>query len=118
MRYLRRIYDQHCMAGCALRLASITSLHNCTFTENMTENGEGAAAVSNVGSVSSMFGGPFVDNAFTCRPEEFLDYLKMQTVSGVPTCQYMGAFYPYETIDMGSWILNVSSVRMICAWIP
>ena len=59
-------------AGGALRLAGMTSVDNCSFVENASDHGEGAA-VSNIGSLSSMANLSFIGNAFYCQQYTFLD---------------------------------------------
>lgn len=66
--------------GGALRLSSSTSLHNCSFVNSTSDEGEGAA-ISNVGFASSMVMCSFIDNAFNCKPGEFLDYSEARVVS-------------------------------------
>ena len=60
-------------AGGALRLGGSASIDNCLFEENISELGEGPA-VSNVGYLSSVTNSIFLDNAFNCDPQTFLDF--------------------------------------------
>eukprot|EP00903_Cladosiphon_okamuranus_P006392 g6257.t1 len=59
--------------GGALRLAGTATLDNCTFVDNISEDGEGAA-VSNIGSISKLTNSSFSGNAFSCQPGMFLNY--------------------------------------------
>ncbi|CAN0155578.1 unnamed protein product [Ectocarpus sp. 4 AP-2014] len=60
-------------AGGALRLAGTTSVENCSFVENASDDG-GGAAVSNIGSFSRMGNISFSGNVFYCQPGMFLDF--------------------------------------------
>lgn len=62
--------------GGALRLAGTASVHNCSFVENVSVDG-GGAAVSNIGFVSEMAGASFSGNAFDCQKGTFLDFEKV-----------------------------------------
>ena len=59
--------------GGALRLAGSALVDNCSFLENVSDDGEGAA-VSNIGSISRMANVFFRGNAFDCEPGTFLDF--------------------------------------------
>lgn len=59
--------------GGALRLAGTSSFVNCSFVENVSDDG-GGAAVSNIGFVSGMENAVFTDNIFACPTGMFLDY--------------------------------------------
>eukprot|EP00752_Nemacystus_decipiens_P008479 g7576.t1 len=59
--------------GGALRLAGTASMENCSFLENVSDAGEGAA-VSNIGFISEMSDIFFSGNAFDCQPGTFLDF--------------------------------------------
>lgn len=59
--------------GGALRLGGIASLTNCSFTENASNEG-GGAAVSNIGVMSQVSNIDFIENTFICRDREFLDH--------------------------------------------
>eukprot|EP00752_Nemacystus_decipiens_P012585 g11145.t1 len=63
-------------AGGALRLAGMASVDNCSFVDNVSDDGEGAA-VSNIGSISKMTTISFRGNAFFCRPDMFLDFHRL-----------------------------------------
>ena len=60
-------------AGGALRLAGTASVDSCSFVENLSNDGEGAA-VSNIGFISGMANVFFSGNAFDCQPGTFLDF--------------------------------------------
>ena len=59
--------------GGALRLAGTASVDNCSFVENVSDDG-GGAAVSNIGFVSRMANVSFSGNVFDCAPGTFLDF--------------------------------------------
>lgn len=67
-------------AGGALKLAGRASLVNCTFVENVSMENEGPA-VHNVGAISTLSEGSFLDNVFECRPGRFLDFFEAHPVS-------------------------------------
>lgn len=58
--------------GGALRLAGTASVVNCSFVENPSSDG-GGAAVASIGVISSMSGVAFKSNAFDCQGGTFLD---------------------------------------------
>ncbi len=60
-------------AGGALRLAGMASIVNCSFVENVSNDG-GGAAVSNIGSISWMTNVSFSGNVLLCPPDMFMDY--------------------------------------------
>ena len=59
--------------GGALRLASMASVKNCSFVENISDGEEGAA-LSNIGSLSSVTDILFSGNTFSCQQGMFLDF--------------------------------------------
>lgn len=59
--------------GGALRLAGTATLENCSFVENVSEDG-GGAAVSNIGSISKMDNISYRGNVFSCDSGMFLDF--------------------------------------------
>ncbi|CAM9207691.1 unnamed protein product [Laminaria digitata] len=59
--------------GGALRLSGTASLDSCSFVENVSDDG-GGAAVSNIGYVSKMENIIFRGNVFACDPGMFLDF--------------------------------------------
>lgn len=59
--------------GGALRLAGTATIERCNFTENLSDLGCGPA-VSNVGYMNNLTDCSFIDNAFYCEPEHYLDY--------------------------------------------
>ncbi|CAN0170750.1 unnamed protein product, partial [Ectocarpus sp. 4 AP-2014] len=61
------------VTGGALRLAGTASLENCSFVDNVSDEGEGAA-VSNVGVISEISNTNFSGNVFNCAPDTFLNY--------------------------------------------
>ena len=65
--------------GGALRLAGKVSIDNCSFTDNVSEDGRGPA-VSNVGFISNVRTINFRHNVFNCEPHAFLDFVKASTV--------------------------------------
>ncbi|CAN0042723.1 unnamed protein product [Ectocarpus fasciculatus] len=58
--------------GGALRMAGTASVENCSFVDNVSDDGEGAA-VSNIGFISRMANIYFSENAFDCPSGTFLD---------------------------------------------
>eukprot|EP00903_Cladosiphon_okamuranus_P021507 g19772.t1 len=60
-------------AGGALRLAGTTSVENCSFVDNISDDGEGGG-ISNIGSISRMTNISFSGNTFYCQPDMFLGY--------------------------------------------
>ena len=58
--------------GGALRLAGTASIGNCSFVDNVSDDG-GGTAVSNIGSVRYMENVSFSGNVFYCDPGMFLD---------------------------------------------
>lgn len=79
--------------GGALRLAGTTGVYNCSFAENLAEDGEGAA-VSNIGTIWWMENVSFIENAFVCPPGMYLAYNEVSPdvirlllcISSPPTC--------------------------------
>ena len=70
--------------GGALRLAGTAVISNCSFVENVSADGEGAA-MSNVGSISTMKELYFSGNAFDCPEGMYLDYIAVSgDFLGVP----------------------------------
>ncbi|CAB1114887.1 unnamed protein product [Ectocarpus sp. CCAP 1310/34] len=67
------------VTGGALRLAGRASLENCSFVENLSDEGEGAA-VSNVGIISEISNTSFSGNVFNCAPDTFLNYTVRDTM--------------------------------------
>ena len=59
--------------GGALRLAGTTSVYNCSFVENSSDDGEGAA-VSNIGYIAMIENISFSSDGFDCPSGMFLDY--------------------------------------------
>ncbi len=59
--------------GGALRLAGVVYMDNCSFVENLSDHGEGAA-LSIIGSILEMTNISFSGNAFDCEPGMFLGY--------------------------------------------
>eukprot|EP00752_Nemacystus_decipiens_P009914 g8846.t1 len=60
-------------SGGALRLAGTASVDNCSFAENISNDG-GGAAVSNIGVILKIEGVSFKGNVFACPTAMFLDY--------------------------------------------
>lgn len=72
--YIRSFFDGNkAGTGGALRLAGMASVDNCSFVENVSGDG-GGAAVSNIGFISTMAEVFFSGNAFDCQPGMFLDF--------------------------------------------
>ena len=69
--------------GGALRLAGTADLHNCSFVENVSADGEGAA-VSNIGVISRMEGLSFSGNVFECPQNTFLNFTEVSTYKQGP----------------------------------
>lgn len=59
--------------GGALRLAGTSTVNHSDFIENLSEL-DGGPAVSNVGYMYNLTGCSFINNAFDCEPEHYLDY--------------------------------------------
>lgn len=68
-------------AGRAVRLAGTASFDDCSFVENVSNDGEGAA-ISNIGSISAMENIAFSGNQYYCQPGHHLDYISEKRVSG------------------------------------
>lgn len=64
--------------GGALRLAGRATVNNCSFVENVSSEGNGAA-VSNTGVISYMSDTSFTRNVFSCEPDKFLDFSPSST---------------------------------------
>ena len=62
------------VTGGALRLAGMVYMENCSFVENTSDDG-GGAAVSNIGSILKMEHNSFSGNVFDCEPGMFLSYI-------------------------------------------
>eukprot|EP00903_Cladosiphon_okamuranus_P013951 g12975.t1 len=60
-------------SGGALRLAGTASVDNCSFEENVSNDG-GGAALSNIGVISKMENASFRGNVFACPPGMFLGF--------------------------------------------
>ena len=73
--------------GGALRLAGTSSMENCSFVENMSDDG-GGAAVSNIGSIEEMVNISFSGNVFDCKPGMFLNYSAVS--DDVCACSQLG----------------------------
>ena len=65
--------DNKAGTGGALRLAGTSYMENCSFVDNISDQG-GGAAVSNIGSISEMENNSFSGNVFNCEPGMFLSY--------------------------------------------
>lgn len=63
--------------GGALRLAGTASVENCSFVENVSDDG-GGAAVSNIGSILTMANISFGRNVFDCHLGTFLNYTNVR----------------------------------------
>ena len=59
--------------GGALRLAGNTAIDGCSFVENFSDDGNGAA-ISNIGTIARMANVSFNGNGFNCPVGMFLDY--------------------------------------------
>ncbi|CAB1118550.1 unnamed protein product [Ectocarpus sp. CCAP 1310/34] len=59
--------------GGALRMAGTASVENCSFVDNVSDDGEGAA-LSNIGFISKMAHIYFSENVFDCPSGTFLDF--------------------------------------------
>lgn len=72
--YIRTLFQRNqAGTGGALRLAGAASVDNCSFVENVSDDGEGAA-VSNIGFISGMADVFFSGNAFDCQEDTFLEF--------------------------------------------
>lgn len=67
--------------GGALRLAGTTEVNNCSFVENVSHDG-GGAAVSNIGFVSRASNLSFNRNVFACQKGKFLEFEEVSKESG------------------------------------
>ncbi|CAN0137715.1 unnamed protein product, partial [Ectocarpus fasciculatus] len=129
------------VTGGALRLAGRASLENCSFVENVSDEGEGAA-VSNVGVISEISNTSFSGNVFNCAPDTFLNYTSgdpldeacsgcQATCDGcaqpllVPLCSDViphsrsdGGLVTLETleIDPGYWRATNSSTEVLACY--
>ena len=65
--------DNSAGTGGALRLAGEATVHNCSFVENTSNDGEGAA-VSNIGYLSKIDHVSFSGNSFDCPSSMYLHY--------------------------------------------
>lgn len=60
--------------GGALRIAgNVESLINCSFVDNVSNEG-GGPAISSIGYIQEISNITFEHNVFDCVPETFLDY--------------------------------------------
>ena len=62
--------------GGSLNLAGTAFLENCTFEENMSDEG-GGLVISSIGYISGISNCSFIDNAYSCEPNSFLDYMSV-----------------------------------------
>lgn len=65
--------DNTAGVGGALRLAGTASINTCSFVDNVSDEG-GGAAVSNIGPLLTITNSSFVDNLFNCRQGTFLGF--------------------------------------------
>lgn len=65
--------DNSAAVGGALWLAGIVTIANCSFVDNVADEG-GGPAVSNVGVINTVTGSIFDGNMFSCQDETFLDF--------------------------------------------
>ena len=71
--------------GGSLNLAGTALIENCTFEENVSDEG-GGPVVSNIGYISGIFNSSFFGNAYSCKTNNFLDYMSVsQWLLEVPT---------------------------------
>ena len=75
--------------GGALRLAGTSSMENCSFVDNLSDDGRGTA-VSNIGSILKMENISFSGNIFDCKPGMFLGYNAVSVA--VCACCRLGAW--------------------------
>lgn len=64
--------------GGALRLAGTASIDNCSFEDNISDDGEGAA-VSNIGYIPSITDISFSGNVFHCQEGMFLNFTMVRS---------------------------------------
>ena len=57
----------------ALNLARTALLVNCSFEENLSDEG-GGPVISNIGYISGISNCSLLRNAYSCEPNTFLDY--------------------------------------------
>ena len=62
--------------GGALRLAGTTSIDDCHFVENISDEGEGTA-ISNIGVVNIRGNNTFSGNTYNCENSMYLDYMEV-----------------------------------------
>ena len=71
--------------GGSLNFAGSALLDNCSFEENMSDEG-GGPVVSNIGYISGISNSSFFGNAYSCEPNSFLYYMSVsQWLWDVPT---------------------------------
>ena len=72
-------------AGGALFLAGTTNFFNCSFFDNVAEEGDGPA-ISNIGYVESMKNSTFVGNAYNCAAGTFRAFDSVRSAFDYYTC--------------------------------
>ena len=75
--FVRTVFDRNSGGtGGALRLAGTTSIDDCHFIENISDEGEGAA-ISNIGVVNIRGNNTFSGNTYNCETNMYLDYMEV-----------------------------------------
>ena len=75
--FVRTVFDRNSGGtGGALRLAGTTSIDDCHFVENISDEGEGAA-ISNIGVVNIRGNNTFSGNTYNCENSMYLDYMEV-----------------------------------------
>ena len=81
-------------AGGALFLAGTTNFFNCSFFDNVAEEGDGPA-ISNIGYVESMENSTFVGNAYNCAAGTFRAFDSVRSAFDYYTCSVSNILLVY-----------------------
>ena len=81
-------------AGGALFLAGTTNFFNCSFSDNVAEEGDGPA-ISNIGYVESMENSTFVGNAYNCAAGTFRAFDSVRSAFDYYTCSVSNILLVY-----------------------
>ena len=81
-------------AGGALFLAGTTNFFNCSFFDNVAEEGDGPA-ISNIGYVESMENSTFVGNAYNCAAGTFRAFGSVRSAFDYYTCSVSNILLVY-----------------------
>lgn len=103
--------------GGALRLAGTSSVDNCSFVENVSGDG-GGAAMSNIGFISKMSNVSFSGNVFDCEPGTFLDFNVSGDAVASRALSFRRTWRPRRLPQSVSQTLVCVCIRGgACAWI-